>query len=197
MNTTLDAVRETDATAVSVVRRKPMRRRFALASAGLLAVLCAALGVNFAGDSSTSSTTVNTQGGVGVNTGSLQTWNVSLGSAGTVPAPASTDSIATINTSAVTASKIVISVYVTNLAALAHDYTSWNFDLGLYDDSATPVKVKSDTMTSDSGMVSWVVPVGSVKLFTLQLTGGSFYAIDNDTTDGSLAPQFFVRASEL
>lgn len=180
--------------------RGPLRRRFTFAAVGTLAVLMAVLGVNFAGDSGTAVTTVNGAAGIVVTTPETpQSWTVSVGSAGTVPAPDADDSVALINPGGTTSSKMLVSVYVTNLSRLAVNYSSWSFNLELYDSSVTPVKI-GDTLvsTSDSGVVSWVVTIDTTKTYEVKLAaGGSFYTIATNQSDGDLAPDFFVRATQL
>lgn len=180
---------------VPAIRPKTrLRRRFSLVAAGLLSVLMAVLGVNFAADSGTSSSTVTSAAGIAVTPGTPQNWSVSVGSAGTVPAPDAGDKIATIAPGGSTSSKMLISVYVTNLAELSVNYSSWNFNLGLYD--ATPTLVGgAQVVTSDAGTISWVVDTDET--YTLKLeSGGSFYTIANGAS-GSLSPKFFVRATQL
>jgi hypothetical protein len=179
--------------------RRPLRRRFTLVAVGLLSVLMAVLGVNFAADSATSEATIVDKAGIEVTTGTPQGWSVSVGSAGTVPAPTATQKIATINPVNTTSSKVLVSVYITNLSELAVNYSSWNFNLGLWDSSTPSVRVgTAQVMTSDSGTISWVVAVDTTKTYTLKLeAGGSFYTISTNTTTGSLSPKFFVRATQL
>lgn len=195
MNTgTLTPARSVSPTATPSRGRRPLRRRFALTSAGLLSVLVAVLGVNFAGDTSTSSPDVSPLAGIIITQGTPQTWNVSVGSAGSVPEPEAADKIASINPAGATSTKMLVSVYITNLDQLAVNYSSWNFNLSL--DPATGTGPADQVITSDSGTVSWVVDTGQT--YTLKLeAGGSFYTIATNTTTGSLSPQFFVRATQL
>lgn len=181
----------------SAVRPKThLRRRFSLVAAGLLSVLMAVLGVNFAADSGTSNATVTPATGIAVTSGSPQSWSVAVGSAGTVPAPATGDKIATITPGSSTSSKMLISVYVTNLAELSLNYSSWNFNVGLYDATPALVGGAAQVVTSDAGTISWVVDTDET--YTLKLlAGGSFYTIGTNTTTGSLSPKFFVRATQL
>ena len=174
-----------------------LRRRFSLVAGGLLSVLMAVLGVNFAADSGTSSSTVTSTTGITVTASAPQSWSVSVGSAGTVPAPGAAK-IATIVPGTATSSKMLISVYVTNLAELSLNYSSWNFNVGLWDTAGTPALVggAAQVVTSDAGTISWVVDTDQTYNLKLE-AGGSFYTIGTDTTDGSLSPKFFVRATQL
>lgn len=195
MNTgTLTPARPVSPTATPTRGRRPLRRRFALTSAGLLSVLVAVLGVNFAGDTGTSSPAITNKSGIAITAGSPQQWDVSVGAAGSVPAPGAAK-IATIDPTNATSTKMLVSVYITNLDDLALNYSSWNFNLGLDDGTAT---VGTDqVMTSDSGTVSWVVTIAPATTYNLRLEeGGSFYTIGNGSS-GSLSPQFFVRATQL
>lgn len=175
-----------------------LRRRFSLVAAGLLSVLMAVLGVNFAADSGTSSSTVTSATGIAVTPGTTQSWSVSVGSAGTVPGWTGTQKIATIAPGTSTSSKMLISVYVTNLAELSLNYSSWNFNVGLWDSATTPALVggAAQVVTSDAGTISWVVDTDQTYNLKLE-AGGSFYTIGTNTTDGSLSPKFFVRATQL
>lgn len=189
----------THATPATPAKRGPLRRRFTFAAVGTLAVLMAVLGVNFAGDSGTASPAITGSAGIVVTTPETpQGWAVSVGSAGSVPAPGATNSIASINPAGASSSKMLVSVYVTNLSDLAVNYSSWNFNLQLFDSSATPAQI-GDTLvaTSDSGVVSWVVTIDPAKTYKVKLAeGGSFYTIANGAS-GSLSPEFFVRATQL
>ena len=182
--------------------KAPLRRRFSLVAASLLAVLMAVLGVNFAADSGTSSSNVAPIAGITVSDGTPQGWSVSVGSAGTVPGPDDDELVAAIDPGATTATRMLVSVYVTNLSGLSVNYSSWNFNLGLFDVTtpSNPVPVgTTQVITSDSGTVSWVADVNTTKDYAVKLmAGGSFYTIGTSTTSGaSLSPKFFVRATEL
>lgn len=205
-------------------RRGPLRRRFTFVSVGLLSILLAVLGVNFAADTGTVSPTVTGRAGIDVNSGTPQTWAVSVGSAGTVTsAPTATQYVAAIDPKATTSTQMTISLYVTNMAELAANYSSWNFNIGLYSAPDTPFTrtdgaittwtpatavwtlassaspTGSQVVTSDAGTLSWVVTLEADKVYALRLEkGGSFYTIGaaNNAT-ASLSPRFFVRATEL
>lgn len=179
----------------SAVRPKTrLRRRFSLVAAGLLSVLMAVLGVNFAADSGTSNTTVSAAGSISVTEGTTQGWSVSVGSAGTVPAPGTDDKIATITPGTTAATKMLVSIYVTNLAALSGNYSSWNFNVGLFNSSGQVGS--TEVITSDSGTLSWVLDTDET--YTLKLlAGGSFYTIGTTGAPADLSPKFFVRATQL
>lgn len=188
-------------------RRGPLRRRFILVAAGLLSILLAVLGINFAADSGTSTPAIQEKSGLAVTPSTPTAWNVTVGSAGSVP---TASNLATINPAqAISGTKMLLSVYITNLADLAVNYSSWNFNLALYDSgtvfndstrvgySATPPVSGIEVMTSDSGTLTWVVAIDIAKTYTLRLeAGGGFYTI-GDGSSGSLSPAFFVRATEL
>lgn len=194
MGTTTVSRSTSAAPGASTAPRASLRKRFALVSAGLLSVLVAFLGVNFAGDTGTVSADVAGSAGISVTTAGLTApdWDVSVGSASSV-----TDAgdIATINPTAATSTKMMVSVYVTNLDKLAVNYSSWNFKIALFN-GAVEVTDTEQVITSDSGTVSWVVPTDVT--YTVKVkTGGSLYTIANDTGSGSLSPAFFVRATQL
>jgi hypothetical protein len=177
-------------------RASSLRKRFALVSAGLLSVLVAFLGVNFAGDTGTASSAITSTDGIEVTPATPPSWTVSVGSAGTVP---SAGTIAQIDATDAASTKMLVSVYITNLDELALNYSSWNFNVELWNTAATPAQVgTTQVATSDSGTVSWVVDISATKVYALKLAaGGSFYTIGTDTTTGSLSPKFFVRATQL
>lgn len=152
-------------------RRGRLRRRFTVVSAGLLSMLMGILGVSFAADAGTTTTTVDAAGaGVvvysvgetvdadlvatltyGSKTVATETdwspettpsWDVAAGSAGSVD---SGGDLAFIDASAATSGSMMVSLYVTNLDQLT-GYSSYNFNVTLY--KSTDAEVLTPTWTA-------------------------------------------------
>ena len=131
-------------------------------------------------------------------------WSVAGGSSGTVLAAGAGD-LAYLDASGSSSSKVLVSVYVTNMAELAVNYTSWAFNIELHQATATDAGTGSWTqvgtdelVTSDSGTVTFIADISSMDHLGLVLgTGGSFYAVQTDTNNGELGPEFFVRSTQL
>lgn len=217
-----------------ISRRATLRRRYKVVAAGLLAVLMSILGVGFAADAGTTTVSVTAPAGVAVYTipasagGTAPTgavdlphgsqsvlnsatwgtpvspaWNVSAGSAGTLSTSNDGD-VVYIDATGATSTKLQVSVYVINLAELAVNYTSWAWNVGLYNGAtATGMgtagsPAQEQVITSDSGQLNFVVDVTTNKHVSISLeAGGSFYTIQTDTTNGDLSPTFFVRVQQL
>lgn len=131
-------------------------------------------------------------------------WSVAGGASGTVSTDGAGD-LAYLDASGSSSSKILVSVYVTNMAELAVNYTSWAFNIELHQataanaGAATWTQVGTDELvTSDSGTVTFIADISSMDHLALVLgSGGSFYAVQTDTTDGDLGPEFFIRSTQL
>lgn len=214
------------------------RRRFLIVSIAALAVLAAALGVSFTADSGSSTVSVSAgttnplvfargttlSGGktfkVGGNTtGTAPAWSPVAGTAGSVTTKGDLGFIDGRTTSAGGATRLTITVYVTNLPALQKTYSSFAFPVRLYGgtyDGTTTVwtgastLASSDTtyLTNTSGFLSFSVATAASgaagSAIAVQLggdtsgDGGSFYTVCTDTagtcTGGSLSPSFFITA---
>jgi hypothetical protein len=138
-------------------RRGRLRRRFTVVSAGMLSILMAILGVSFAADAGTTTTTVEADGaGVVVysvgqtvdadvvatlkygsktvaaatvwNPATTPTWAVAAGSAGSVTAGGD---LAYIDAGNASSASMMVSLYITNLDKLS-GYSSYNFSVTLY-----------------------------------------------------------------
>jgi hypothetical protein len=112
---------------------------------------------------------------------------------------------------------VVVNMYVTNLAALSKDYSSYAFPINVYSTtcpsgtcgpwSATDAGVVTQSpfasfLTDTSGVISFSLPGGKYYDITMESAsqganvGGSFYCISTSTTGGaSLSPSFFITAS--
>lgn len=145
----------------------------------------------------------------------VPSWDVAKGSPGTLSATEAGD-IAYIDAADTTGTKLMVSVYVTNLAALSVNYSAWAFNVGLYqsdaadgtwptlisaaspDNDATDLR-QAEVLTSDSGQVSFIVDATNEPHVSLSLDeGGSFFTADTDTSGGgALEPTFFIRVQQL
>lgn len=214
------------------------RRRFLVVSVAALAVLAAALGVSFTADSG--STTVSVSAGTtnplvfprgvtlstdkkfkvsGSITGTSPSWSPVAGTSGSVTTKGDLAFIDGRTTSAGGATRLTITVYVTNLPALQKTYGSFAFPVRLYGGTyngtttvwTSPTTLaSSDTtyLTNTGGFLSFSVDTAASgnagSAIGVQLggdvtgDGGSFYTVCTDTSDvctgGSLGPSFFITA---
>lgn len=211
------------------VRRK---RFLALGVAGL-AVLGVSLGVSFAGDTGT--TTLSVSGGSssfvfpvandntvpaavtslkytpasGIDEAHVFTaavtpsWQPVAGSAGSVT---TAGDLALIDATTV-ANAVVLNMYVTNLAALQQDYSSYALPINVYSStcSSSPCSWAADTsvipaanaplyLTNSAGVVTLKLPTG--KYYSIAMdTGGAFYTISTTASGGALSPSFYFVAT--
>ncbi len=132
---------------------------------------------------------------------------MSVGSAGTVPTATTGQYIAAIDTKPIASStkSVSISLYVTNMAELAANYSSWNFNIKLYTspDTFVPAVTRDpDTLalpantdwtkftpswtavdgtlqvvTSDQGTLTWVVdlPADAPAIYAVRLDAGGSF----------------------
>jgi len=118
-----------------------------------------------------------------------------------------------------TTGPVVVNLYVTNLAALQQDYSSFAFPINVYEtvgasgsggtstwaasSSVVTQSPFSSYLTDTSGVISFSLPAGKYYDITMEggdsasgVGGGSFYCISTSTTGGAaLAPSFFITAN--
>lgn len=209
---------------------RKFRKRFLAISVAGLAVLAASLGVSFAGDSGTASLTVS--GGSSnfvypvssgaalpsavttlkytsaVNTTShtittavSPSWTPIAGSAGSVTTPGDLGLIdaTTVGTA------IVLNVYITNLAALQQDYSSYSLPINVYSSTcasnsctwaqdSTVLASAPTYITNSAGVITLSLPTGKYYDVTLD-SGGAFYTISTTASGGALSPSFYFVAT--
>lgn len=112
---------------------------------------------------------------------------------------------------------VIVSLYVTNLAALSDDYSSFAFPVDVYrsQGSADPSAPSSWTqasaivssspfssfLTDTTGVLTFSLPAGYYYDLTMDSAsqgfggGGSYYCISTTAAGGSLSPAFFVTAN--
>lgn len=196
-----------------------------------LAVLAASLGVSFLGDTGTTSLAVSggnsnfvfpvatnntlptpvtslkyTQAAA-VNASHVITaavtpsWAPIAGSAGSVT---TAGDLGLIDATTV-ANAIILNLYVTNLAALQQDYSSYSLPINVYSSTCpsnvctwaqdSTVLVSAPTyLTNSAGVVTLKLPTGKYYDVTMD-TGGSFYTISTTATGGALSPNFYFVAT--
>ncbi|TAN22881.1 MAG: hypothetical protein EPN30_08030 [Actinomycetota bacterium] len=216
--------------------RAKMRKRFLIAGIGALALLGPVLGVSFLANSGTASPSISASGASGsltytacpnatatlfysttACTTSPQTaftppnWAPTANTAGSV---ASGGDLGLIDAVGQT-SPVILNVYVTNLQALALDYSSFAFAVNVYQCASTsaacptsgsgawsPIATwdsanyaSTPYLTSSSGYISFSLPAGDWYDVAID-TGGEFYCISTSTSGGaSLSPSFFLTSS--
>lgn len=225
--------------------RARRRRRFLVLSLAGLAALAAALGISFTADTGTASPTVSAgsvgdlviplANGVQIPTdvdalpystvtlGSPNTvgtydspsWSVVAGSAGSVTDDGELFLVKADTTNAGGAARLVLNVYITNLAALQPNYSSYAWPIRIYwaDGSTNAIDTAGDWqlvtssspagagfnaadfyLTSTSGVLTYTLPTDPDRYYLVTMdTGGSFYAIDAvDDATRDLAPTFYA-----
>jgi hypothetical protein len=211
------------------------RRRFLVVAIAALVAVGAALGVSFTADTGTTDVTITpgTTGSLvyasgatlptgftfkksGTGTAGAPAWSPVAGSAGSVTTPGDLAVIDARTASAGGASNLTVTVYVTNLAALQKDYSSFAWPVRIYSGTFTaagPSTVWSSTyiantdksyLTNTGGYLTFTVPTaadataGNVLGVTIGDVGstssGSFYTTSTTASGGSLSPQFFITA---
>ena len=195
-----------------------------------LAVLAVSLGVSFAGDSGSVSLSVsggssnfvfpvangnplpnainNLKYTAAVNTTThtittavTPTWAPVAGSAGSVT---TAGDLGLIDATTV-ANAIILNVYVTNLAALQQDYSSYALPVNVYSSTcpsntctwaqdSTVLASAPTYLTNSSGVVTLKLPTGKYYDITLD-TGGALYTISTTASGGSLSPSFYFVAT--
>jgi hypothetical protein len=229
----LRELRTNRAIGAKVRRSSKLRRRMLVMSIAVLAVLASSLTVSHLGNTGTLSasvtgttpsyvfmagnnTTLPTQmtslkytPSAGINGSHVLTsvvnpgWSPSAQSAGSVT---TAGDIAAIDGS-VASNGLAVSLYVTNLAALQSDYSSFAFPLNIY--MATPgscttsciwtqdaaVIASAPTyLTSTTGFIEFNLPAGSFYDITFDTGGSLFCTATTVSATAALAPAFFVTA---
>ena len=101
-------------------------------------------------------------------------------------------------------SALLVNMYVTNLAALQLDYSSYAFPVNVYE---SPCTAGSCTWTQSSGVVataptyllnaagvlSFRLPAGKYYVISFD-SGGSYYCTSTTASGGSLSPTFYFSA---
>jgi len=206
------------------------RRRFLMVSIAGLAVLAASLGVSFAGDTGTTSLAVS--GGSSnfvfpvangnalpaavtslkytsavnttthtITTAVTPTWAPIAGSAGSVT---TAGDLGLIDATTV-ANAIILNLYITNLAALQQDYSSYSLPINVYSSTcpsnvctwaqdSTVLASPPTYLTNSAGVVTLKLPTG--KYYDIAMdTGGAFYTISTTASGGALSPSFYFVAT--
>jgi len=147
-------------------------------------------------------------------------WSPMLDSAGEVTGAGD---IAIVNTTSATSS-LTVTLHVVNLAALAHDYSSFTLPVAVYyaadgsagsapttsscsntggcnwqlaNGTAEAPSVANDAsyLTNDGGSVTFQLPAGAYYEIAMP-TGGSYYCVSTTTSyTASLSPEFFVSSA--
>ncbi|HLI16368.1 MAG TPA: hypothetical protein VKV23_09995 [Acidimicrobiales bacterium] len=232
-------------------RRSALRRRFLALGVAVLAVLGASMGVSFLGATGTTQLSVSagssstnyvfpavaganatavpanvtstkyggSVGSGGSVTAQLPSWSPVANTAGSVTTPGD---LAIIDATSVT-DGLLVDVYVTNLAALQSDYSSFAFPVNVYyastsgagsapltgacsatagcnwqpangTGSAPNVLTSVTYLTNDSGVVSFNLPPGAYYDITME-TGGAYYCTaTTSSATASLSPAFYFTA---
>ena len=215
---------------LGVPRSRTFRKRFLAVSIAGLAVLAVSLGVSFAGDSGTASLSVSggssnfvfpistnaalPSSAIGalkyttavdttnkkVTTAVSPSWTPVAGSAGSVTTPGD---LALIDA---TTSSLVLNVYITNLAALQSDYSSFSLPINVYSCSSTCTTAGAWTqdstvlasaptyITNSAGVVTLSLPIGKYYDITMD-SGGAYYCISTTASGGALSPSFYFVAT--
>jgi hypothetical protein len=221
------------ATAPVSASRAKLRKRFLIFGIGALALLGPILGVSFLADSGTVNTTITQPS---TSSGSLTYTKCPNSTATPVYSPtactSSTQKAFTLPSWSPTANSsgsvttagdlglidakgqsgpVILDVYVTNLQAMALDYSSFAFKINVYQCTASDAVCSSSNwktitswdsttytstpyITSSSGFISFSLPGGDWYDVAIN-TGGEYYCISTSTTSGSLSPTFFLSAT--
>src|SRR6185312_916988 len=147
--------------------------------------------------------------------GQLPSWSPTASTAGNVT---QAGDIAVIDATQATGN-VVVSMYITNLASLSDDYSSFAFPIDVFkstgssdptaasswaqDSSIVPTGSSfSSFLTDTTGVITFSLPPGYYYDLTMdsatQTTtggGGSYFCISTTASGGSLSPAFFVTAT--
>ena len=211
-------------------RSRTFRKRFLAVSIAALAVLAVSLGVSFAGDSGTASLSVS--GGSSnfvypvssgaalpsavtslkytsainatshtITTAVSPSWTPIAGSAGSVTTAGDLGLIdaTTVGTA------IILNLYITNLAALQQDYSSYSLPINVYSSTcasnsctwaqdSTVLASAPTYITNSAGVVTLRLPTGKYYDITMD-SGGAFYSISTTASGGALSPSFYFVAT--
>ena len=138
-------------------------------------------------------------------------WSVVSNAAGTVSTAGDLAVIDADTTDAGGASSVLVTMYITNLKLLQHDYSSFAFPVNVYRNGAATTSctagssgswtsVNTTYLTNTTGYVSFSLGTGTHCLYDITFdTGGAFYVVSttNDGTTGSLGPSFFYTAQAI
>ncbi len=214
------------------------RRRFLMVSVAVLAVLGMALGVSFMADSGSTTVTVTSVNDAFVfpvansnvvpnnvtslkyttainattdtiTTADLPGWTPVANSAGTVETAGAGDLLLVDATDLGNATAITVGMYVTNLDALQKMYSSYAWELAVYEatkssctstcswalsDGANGTADLTDAnavfLTHTDAFMTFSMPEGKIYTVTIE-PGGSFYCTSTTATGGSLSPTFY------
>lgn len=209
------------------------RRRFLILSVAALAVLATALGISFTADTGVSTITASaaSTGSLVYSAGSYDGSSVTLPStdgtvtwlkggaqiptapvfntivAGTPTSVKTQGDVAVVNAdtgTGITASNVLVTIYVTNMQNLAATYSSYALPVQIYGDTVATGKfsawntaspLESGTyLTNTSGYETFTLPTGAGKYYEITLdSGGSLYPF---STSGDLAPSFYITAQQ-
>jgi len=134
-----------------------------------------------------------------INTATLPSWAPVLNTAGSVT---TAGDLAVVD--ATTASTgVIVNVYVTNLAGLQMDYSSYALPFNVYSSSCTAGScgtwaqasgISLTYLTNSEGFLSFSLPAGKYYDITMD-TGGSFFTSGTSTTSpASLSPSYYFTA---
>ncbi|MEX2323741.1 MAG: hypothetical protein WEA29_08250 [Acidimicrobiia bacterium] len=133
-------------------------------------------------------------------------WQVGAGASCAFSAPGDANNapgdLIFLDASDTTTTKLMISVFVTNLDVLAAYYSSWSFEMHVYQAPSLTgpwtSSVASQRIQSDRGSATFVVDItGGNHYLNLTLDEGACYAVAVPSDPADLQPAFFVQASEL
>ena len=137
-----------------------------------------------------------------INTAVLPSWSPSAQSAGSVT---TAGDIALID-GTVASNGVAVSLYITNLAGLQQDYSSFALPLDIYSSpctagaacvwtqASTIITAPPTYLTSTTGFVEFNLPHGSYYDIALDV-GGSYFCTSTSTSGtAALAPAFYVTA---
>lgn len=145
----------------------------------------------------------------------LPTWSPVAGAAGTISSTGAGDLFVIDGRSASAggAAKVIINIYITNLAAIQPNYSSYAWPIRVYQANGasvltsgawTPVSIVNGFafnaadfyLTNTGGFLSYSLPTDSNRYYLITMDdGGSFYCVGTDqTAPESLTPEFYATA---
>ncbi|HET7628767.1 MAG TPA: hypothetical protein VFK44_10300 [Bacillales bacterium] len=179
-----------------------MKRKlfFVLAVVTALAIT----GINYASTQATKTVTVSSTGFADVTqavagagnygTVDFSSWQPAVNTSGTT----GSGDLYIIDRSAGATGDIYGTLYLSNAAALANDYSYLNLKINIYgknteDTVWTDVLSEPSVLTLANGYVSFTIN-DTYDLYSISIDSGSFYCISTATTDGSsLSPEYYVE----
>ncbi len=148
-----------------------------------------------------------------LSAGNLPSWSPTANSPGSVTTHGD---IAVIDATQISSSaNVIVNLYITNLAALSKDYSSFTFPVNVYQatptsnltavtwNAASSIVTQSpfaSFLTDTTGVLSFALPGGKFYELTMEGpsdpgAGGSFFCISTTASGGSLSPSFFITAN--